>query len=372
MRAEVGLLSRNVVYRGDPETSRTNLYGAHIMLHSPGDETVVGRIENCEFKDVGQAFMLARYPIHFHMIGTVQKSYIRGNSIHDTFNRGTTLHGVRFLEVSNNLYYHTMGHTVFIEDAIETNNLIENNLVMDVRESNSLLNTDQTPACFWITHPDNIFRGNHCAGSVQYGMWFDLMPTATGPSFEPRICPENAKLGEFADNVFHSCKHYGLRIHHNMVPRTKPCQGLSVDWSNPDDPYWRNPVIPAKFYRATSWKNGKNGAIAERVGAVEFIDFKTADNKVAGIEVSVSSDMIDGYTKIVDALVVGRSSNADSSTLNSSPHGIITPRTENFTIDGARFYNFDFAGAAALGDCSHCFHGASTDSGARTYTTSRL
>ena len=102
---------------------------------------------------------------------------------------------------------------------------------------------------------------------------------------------------------------------------------------------------------------------------MEFIDFKTADNKVAGIEVSVSSDMIDGYTKIVDALVIGSSSNADSATLSSSPHGIITPRTENFTIDGARFHNFNFGNAAALGDCSHCFHGASTDSGARTYTT---
>lgn len=82
MRAEVGLLSRNVVYRGDPETSATNQYGAHIMLHSPGDESVVGRIENCEFTDVGQAFKLGRYPIHFHMIGTVQKSYIKKNSIH--------------------------------------------------------------------------------------------------------------------------------------------------------------------------------------------------------------------------------------------------------------------------------------------------
>ena len=71
MRAEVGLLSRNFVFRGDPETSATNQYGAHIMLHSPGDESVVGRIENCEFTDVGQAFKLGRYPNHFHMIGTV-------------------------------------------------------------------------------------------------------------------------------------------------------------------------------------------------------------------------------------------------------------------------------------------------------------
>lgn len=53
IRAEVGLLSRSVTYRGDPETSATNQYGAHIMLASPGDESVIGRIENCEFTDVG-------------------------------------------------------------------------------------------------------------------------------------------------------------------------------------------------------------------------------------------------------------------------------------------------------------------------------
>ena len=82
IRAEVGLLSRNVVYRGDPETSATNKYGAHIMVHSPGDETSIGRIEYAEFTDVGQAFQLGRYPIHFHMIGTVHKSYVRGNAVH--------------------------------------------------------------------------------------------------------------------------------------------------------------------------------------------------------------------------------------------------------------------------------------------------
>ena len=142
MRAEVGLLTRNVLYRGDPETSGTNQYGAHIMLHSPGDESAVGKIENCEFYDVGQAFKLGRYPIHFHMIGTVAKSYIKNNSIHQSYNRGTTLHGVHYLEISGNFVYKAMGHTIFIEDAIETKNLIMNNLVMDTRPSNSLLNTD--------------------------------------------------------------------------------------------------------------------------------------------------------------------------------------------------------------------------------------
>lgn len=66
-----------------------------------------------------------------------------------------------------------MGHTIFVEDAAETNNLIENNLVIMTKASFSLLNTDQTPACFWITHPNNILRGNHAAGSDRYGYWYD-------------------------------------------------------------------------------------------------------------------------------------------------------------------------------------------------------
>lgn len=53
MRSEVALLTRNVIYRGDPETSHNNQFGAHIMLHSHGDESLTGRIEYCEFTDVG-------------------------------------------------------------------------------------------------------------------------------------------------------------------------------------------------------------------------------------------------------------------------------------------------------------------------------
>jgi hypothetical protein len=94
MRAEVCLMSRNVVFRGDPETSRKNKFGAHIMLHSPGDETVVGRIENLQLEDVGQASVLGKYPIHYHMIGRVTQSYVKNNAIMHSYNRGTTLHGV--------------------------------------------------------------------------------------------------------------------------------------------------------------------------------------------------------------------------------------------------------------------------------------
>lgn len=267
MRAEVGLLSRNVKYQGD-ETSAENQYGAVIIMHSPGDETTAARIDSIELYNVGQAFILGSYPIHFHMIGTVHSSYIRNNAIHHSFNRAVTIHGVHYLRVQNNVAYHTMGHTIFIEDAAETKNLIEGNLIVDVRRSWSLLNTDQTPASIWITNPDNIIRNNHAAGSDRYSYWYDTQKTAIGPSFDTNICPENTKLGEFRDNVAHSNGRYGLRIFHNLIPREHPCEPMVFNPADPNNPYPDNPPIIAEFHNLVSWKNGRNGAIAERVGAV--------------------------------------------------------------------------------------------------------
>ena len=64
------------------------------------------------------------------MIGNVHNSYIKGNAIHHTFNRAVTIHGVHYLRILKNVAYQTMGHTFFIEDAIETKNLVEGNLAL--------------------------------------------------------------------------------------------------------------------------------------------------------------------------------------------------------------------------------------------------
>lgn len=377
MRAEVGLLTRNIVYRGDPETSAKNQYGAHIMLHSPGDESSIGRIEYVELTDVGQAFKLGRYPLHFHMIGTVHKSYVRGNAIHQTYNRAITIHGVHYFRVIRNVAFDTMGHTVFIEDAAETKCLIDGNLIMKTKASFSLINTDQTPASFWITHPDNQFRNNHAAGSDRYGYWYDTQLTAMGPSYDPNICPENSKVGEFRDNVAHSNGRYGFRIFHNLVPRKYPCKPLvfdaTKDISKGEDPYHENPLIEANFYNLISYKNGRNGAIVERIGSMRFHNFKCADNLEAGIEVSMSHDLkVDGLASVEGGLVVGRTSNTEESMDKASPIGFFGPRTEGFTVNGLKFYNFNFNKAAGIANCSHCWHDNATDSGSRTVRFSGL
>jgi hypothetical protein len=124
MRAEVGLLTRNVKFRGDEETSLANEYGANIFLHSHGDDSLTGRIENIELHQVGQGFKIGRYAVHFHMIGAVHNSYAKGNAVHTGFNRAFTLHGTHYMRIMNNVVYEVKGHNIFIEDAVEKKNYI--------------------------------------------------------------------------------------------------------------------------------------------------------------------------------------------------------------------------------------------------------
>ena len=203
--------------------------------------------------------------------------------------------------------------------------------------------------------------------------------TAIGPSYDPNICPEFTKLGVFKDNTANSTKKYGLRIFHALVPHKYPCKPSNYD---PDylaagktDPYWQNPKIPAVFENLTAWKCGRNGAIIERSGAVVFKNFKIADNGIAGMEYSIIEAIEEaGHAYIDGGIVVGNSGlNDDDGTLAKiTVCGVIGPRYEWFSIEGTSFYNFESSKSGAIGTCSHCFHGASTDSGGRTVTTTGL
>jgi hypothetical protein len=378
MQAEVGLLTRNVVFRGNPEDSRPELFGAHIMVHSPGDESSVARIHYIELTEAGQAFSLGRYAIHFHMIGTVHGSLVKGNAIHHSYNRACTTHGVHYFRVEKNVAFDTMGHSFFIEDAVETKCVYDGNLSVLTRASNTFLNTDQTPGAWWITIADNILINNAVAGSDAYGYWYDMQETGMGANFDPNICPEFIKLGEFRNNTVHGVRKYGLRIFHALVPRTYPCLPSPYDADylekGETDPYWQNPKIPAIFDDFVGYKCGFNGAITERTGAVTFNNFKVADNGIAGIEFAEIEDVVDGYAKLENSVIIGNSglNDADGIIAASSVKGFIGPKTEFFGMTNVAFHNFDFGDSGALSTCSHCFHHASSRSGGLTYTTSGL
>ena len=106
------------------------------------------------------------------MIGAVRNSYVRSVSIHHTYNRAIAIHGVHFLRVQNNVAFETRGHTFFVEDGLETKNVITDNLGANTRENFVGLTSDATPATFWLVNGDNYVEGNIAGGSTHYGFWF--------------------------------------------------------------------------------------------------------------------------------------------------------------------------------------------------------
>ena len=166
---------------GDP-TSAAGEYGSHLMMTGSADKGFIGQVAYTEFTHCGQPRIMGRYCIHFHMAGDVTESYARGNAVHDSFARVITIHGVRYLQVSENVGYRVKGHNFFIEDGIETHNVIENNLAIGSLESWNMMQTDISVASFWITNPTNHLRNNRAAGGDFYGFWYEIKTHPDGPS----------------------------------------------------------------------------------------------------------------------------------------------------------------------------------------------
>lgn len=369
MRAEVGLLTRNIKIQGD-KYSENSEYGFHMLTTASkknGIRTGILRMSYVELYRGGQAFQLGTYPIHFHMLGNAKQSFIKGISIHKAFNRGITLHAVNYLTIDNNVLYNVKGHSIFVEDSVEKFNKVTNNLVIHTKKSLSLLNVDFHPASFWITHPTNYYEGNHAAGSETYGFWMEFPHKPTGLHMGIEACPDQEPLGSFKNNVAHSNGLYGLRIFPYYHPVSEPCNASSEP-------------VKATFENLTVYANGERGFITEEIGFLEFHGFKGADNKETNLEVSQSVGFISNFIltspKIINAFVIGHSNSVNFSDNNNKNHsavGINLPRTDNFVLEDARFYSFGKEGDALLSTCSRCeVSDPSSDSGARTSFTNYL
>jgi cell migration-inducing and hyaluronan-binding protein len=236
-RGEVGLLTRNIRVQASADAAES-FQGGHIMAMN-GSKMFV---ESVELNRMGQNLTLARYPIHWHLIGDAKGQYIRNASIHDTYNRCVTVHGTNFLRIENNVTYNSVGHCFFLEDGIEHGNEFVHNLAIQIKchtskacaptnlgangeldykyenrtayrqaswsGKDTLLPSDNTVAAYWITNPDNSFVGNVAAGSDENGFWLSLpehpQGKFAGTEISRTIWPRRTKLREFRDNVAHS------------------------------------------------------------------------------------------------------------------------------------------------------------------------
>ncbi|WP_396612531.1 G8 domain-containing protein [Haloferax sp. S1W] len=207
IRAEVGLLTRNIVMRGDNEVSNpggdetytnptkgdTSLeyetgFGAHGIFAKDPKQV---QIEGMEIYHAGQTGRKARYPLHFHHAHEQPDSYISNNSVHDSYQRGFNSHGTGNVTYERNVGYDINGHCFLVEEGIEAeqNNLFRENLVVFNRrvprgdrpfggrasaDGSTNEQNDFRPAAFWISNPNNVLEGNHAAGGyLANGFFYD-------------------------------------------------------------------------------------------------------------------------------------------------------------------------------------------------------
>jgi cell migration-inducing and hyaluronan-binding protein len=295
-RAEVGLLSRNVVFRGD-EACAASGYCAHVIAFQGGTM----RIEGVELHLVGQKFKVARYPIHWHVAQDVGGQYARGNSIWRTFNRCVTVHGSHAAVVEGNVCHDHLGHGYFLEDGVEARNVIAGNLGVYGRTpspTERLLPSDSRPATFWITNPDNTVRGNVAAGSTGWGFWYALPLHPTGMSTTDAVWPRTTPLREFSGNVAHSNRTGALNVDEGPRPDGTT---ETTSYAPRANPAATSAAVVADFHGLVAWKH-RGRAVWLRTRAARLSDALLADNGIGAT--FASSD-----TYLEDALLVGESAN---------------------------------------------------------------
>lgn len=337
-RAEIGNLTRSVVIQGAPGLAWDNQgFGAQTMVMGLTSQVV---IDGVQFRRVGQAGLLGRYPMHWHMlsyasgqpVGDATGHVLRNSVITQSANRCVTIHGTNGVALQNNICHDIRGHAIFLEDAVERRNLIEGNLVLRVRvpstpflahDSFNVASGRAGPSGMWLTHPDNVVRQNAVADVNGNGYWLAFPAASIGhpDSLGLQVPPQHALFGTFEDNVAHSVNLAG--VHFDEPPVTTAphgnVQGLTYQpTANGQPADAGNPVVPFALRRITTYKNREG--IWNRVNGASYEEWVSADN---------TSKFFIGSTALSHvrrSLVVGTSLN-NSTTWATVPPAFAAVRT---------------------------------------------
>ncbi|MEO0857903.1 MAG: G8 domain-containing protein [Bacteroidota bacterium] len=355
MRAEVGLLTRDIVIQGD-ENSLTRIdetgyhvgFGGHVMFMVGG----TAQIEGVELVRMGQTGVRGRYPIHWHLAGDRPSDYARGNSVHHSYQRAYATHRTQRVTVENNVAYHVTDHMyVFAEDGEEYDNRFIGNLgilnwakqprdfAFPHRENYELsAQGEERSGIFWGRNPHNEIRDNRAAGSYRgHGFFFDQQYMSSFTTFTRYLHRDRPIT--FTGNVAHAIYETpGLGSHASYGPKMHGA-GLMIGLREGPYPLEFGPDFLAyKVSHSGVWIEEENETI---VGAV------VAD---AGIGVSQT------FGRIRDLFVVGNTANDIGGAIPAtarharSAGGVnITDQTQKkshenlrrVSIDGATFVNVE-------------------------------
>ena len=224
MRAEIGLLTRDIVLQGDA-SSETSQNGGHVMVMNGSH----AKVEGVEFFRMGWYGEQARYPMHWHFSGDSYGDYANNNSVHRSFHRAFVVHGTNGVKVNNNVAYNVFSHCyVVAEDGNEMFNEFVGNLGLMTKRipdmddfafpggQFSSLQSERHPGTFWLANPNNIVRDNHAAGSLDgIGFFYDGAGTAeTVPAnfFTGNIAHSNNSTEGSYDRAFYRTTGWGLFV----------------------------------------------------------------------------------------------------------------------------------------------------------------
>ncbi|MGX7894827.1 G8 domain-containing protein [Tsuneonella sp. HG222] len=359
-RGEVGLLTRNIRIEASKDAD-ADWFGGHIMAMAGSRMYVSG----VELNRMGQNMHLARYPIHWHILGEGKGQYIRNSAIHDTYSRCVTVHGTNNLLIQNNVTFNTVGHCYFLEDAVEYGNQFVRNLGILAKchpdgkpcvptnlgpgrgigtpngqgNKDILIPSDNTAAMFWITNPDNIYRDNVAAGA-EIGFWFALPEKPTGAHEGKDGYPRRTAVGEFSGNVAHS-NYDGLMFDRGPRPDGTFTVGGSnyhFAFTDPADP--KSAPKGSLFDSFTAYKN-RHGAVWGRGELHTFRNLRVADNAIGFTHAASAVGRADFTSKVVDSIFVGESDNVGNpSTPAEIAYGRSMPNEmADYPIRGYEYYD---------------------------------
>ena len=366
-RGEVGMLSRNIVVQASADADK-DMFGGHIMAMSGSKMYVAG----VELNRMGQNMHLARYPIHWHLIGDAQGQYIKNSSVHDTYSRCVTVHGTNYLGIENNVTYNSIGHCFFLEDGVEHDNQYVRNLAILTKchpdapcvatnlapfgitagsnfytagqdAKDVLLPSDNTASAFWITNPNNIYRDNVAAGSDSTGFWFALPQNPTGKfegtELSKNTWPRRMPIREFKGNTAHSAFD-GFMLDRGPRPDGHFATGGHMSLSNPNDA--NSAQVESVIENFTSYKN-RNGGLWSRGEMHTYKVLKVADNAIGYTHASGNNGRSAFTSKVVDSLFVGETENIGNpknAAEKAYGRSLPEPTIPDFPIRAYEFYDF--------------------------------
>lgn len=335
-RATVALLTRNIVIQGANDTTwSTDGIGGHTMVD---DNTCTYRLQNVEFRRMGQKHSKGRYPIHFHMLswgsyGTAESGdwlgeapadrfYANGCSVAGSMNRAVVIHGTHGILVEDCIAFDIKGHAFFEEDGAEQDNIIQRNCAMKVRDPGSgfrIKTNDQEASGFWLVNPNNKIRHNIASDCDGRGFWNSFNDVPLGLSRQVSVEPRFIVVDEFDDNIAHSNVKQGFNTADVMA--NEDGSGTQKRYL---ERYTGGQVHSFTMERNQSWKNSTNG-YENRVMRGLYNHWTMADNESVGSVANPSSDFFGSsllIAKNTGPLLVHTSLN-NSTAKGSSVHNAV-------------------------------------------------